>query len=167
MRASRRLEVHDPELEPEASRPDRDRLLSVRDAQLGPTEDIDDVDGSRGRDGRRQRRMAGQPCNLGLTRVHRNHLVADGSEIPHDAIRGSRRVGGCPDDGDSPRGPEECLDRRVFEEGDPEAAFLYVQDVAKALIRGQVRASFAYGWPSAAGATERPMKPASTTIVTM
>jgi hypothetical protein len=162
-----RVEVHDPELEPHASGPNRDRFLGVGDAQLGVPEDVDDIDGSGRLDGRRQGRVAPQPGDLGLAGVHRNHLVADGDEVPQDAVRGPRLVGGRPDDRDSPRRSKERLDPGVVEEGDLEAPFLEVQDVAKPSISGQVRASFAYGWPSAAGATERPMKPASTTIVTM
>ena len=40
----RRLPVHDPELEPQAAGADSDRLLGVREAQLRPPEDVDDVD---------------------------------------------------------------------------------------------------------------------------
>lgn len=162
-----RLEVHDPKLQPEASRPNRDRFLGVVDAQLSAAKDIDDLDRSGRRDGCRQGRVAPQAGDLGLTGVDWNHLVAHSDEIPKDAVRRPRLVAGRPDDGDSARRSKERLDPGVVEEGDLEAALLEVQDVAEASIGGQVRASFAYGWPSAAGATERPMKPASTTMVTM
>ena len=52
---------------------------------------------------------------------------------------------------------------------DRPAALLEVEYLtgASALLGRQVRSSLEYGWPSAAGATDRPMNPASTTIVTM
>jgi hypothetical protein len=40
----RRLEVHDPELQPQAPRAGGDRLFRVRDAELRPAKHVDDVD---------------------------------------------------------------------------------------------------------------------------
>jgi hypothetical protein len=192
MRDSSRLEVDDPELQPEAPRTRRHRLYHVGDAELGSPKDVDDVDRSRRGHGLRERRVAAQTRDRGLAGIHRHHLVADGGEVAQHAIGGSGWIGRRPYDRDPVRGAEERLNRVVVEERDVEAALLGVEDVANprpirgvvkeadlesgvlavrnlavATVLGQVRASFAYGWPSAAGATEWPMNPASTTIVTM
>ena len=84
-------------------------------------------------------------------------------------MRRPRRVRGRADDRDPPRLAEQASDAGVVEELDRSAALVGEDQIryASPIVRRQVRASFAYGWPTAAGATLRPTNPARTTIVTM
>ena len=61
-----------PELQPQAARPDGDRLLGMRYAQLGAPEDIHDVHGSRRGDRRRDIGIARQSQHRRLVRVDRD-----------------------------------------------------------------------------------------------
>src|SRR5947208_3248778 len=63
---------------------------------------------------------------------------------------------------------EQPPDAGVVEELDRPAALVREDQIrhASPIVRRQVRASFAYGCPTAAGATLRPTNPARTTIVT-
>src|SRR5919198_4496135 len=77
----RRLPVHDTELEPQAARPDLDRLLRVHLAFLRSAEDVDDVE--------RARRIGGFPPgaerrnaeDVALARVDRDAFVALVDEV--------------------------------------------------------------------------------------
>ena len=158
----------DPELEPQPARADRDGFAGMRDAQLRPAEDVDEVDRTGRGDGVGDGREGRSAEDLALVRIDRHAVVALGQQVAEDPVRGAARVRRRPDDGDPSRRPERSLDARVVEHRDGTAALGQVEIGGRpvALLPCQVAASRSYGWPSAAGGMLRPTNPARTTIVT-
>ena len=169
MRDPRGLPVHDPELEPQAARPCGDRLASVRDAQLGTPEHVDELEWSGGRHRRLDRREGGDTEDLVDVRVDRHAIEVLVEQVAEDAERGPVRVVGRTDDRDPSGGSQSRGDGGGVQRRDRTVSFLEIEERGRpiALLAGQVTASRSYGWPSAAGGMLRPMKPASTMIVTM
>jgi hypothetical protein len=111
------LPVHDAELQPKAARTGRDRLLRVGDAELGPAEDVDDVERSRRRDGLGQRAERRDAEDRPFVRVDRDALVALAYEVAEDPERRAPLVRRCPDNRNPVARPEDVGDPGVVEQG--------------------------------------------------
>ena len=150
-------------------RADRDRLPSMLHAQLRSPEDVDDVDRAGRRNRLAERREGGAPEDRCLVRVHRHAVESRAQEVLEHALRRPCRVRRRAHDRDPAGLAEQPPDAGIVEELDRPAALVREDQIrhASPIVRRQVRASFAYGCPTAAGATLRPTNPARTTIVTM
>src|SRR5204863_3639859 len=98
------------QLEPQATRLRRDRLLGVGDAQVRAAEDVDDVERAGCGDGVGERGKGREAGDLRLVRVDRDTVVASPDEGPEDPERGPRPVRRRADDRDSLRRSKERLD---------------------------------------------------------
>ena len=163
-----RLPADDPELEPQAASPDGNGLTRVGYAQVGPAEDVDELERA-GRGNRiGQRRKGGHAEHLAFPGVDRHTVVAVVDQRPEDAVRRPVRIGRGADDRDPPGGAQDAFDAGVVEDGDGARALLEVEEGrgSIALVARQVAASRSYGCPSAAGGMLRPTTPARMMIVT-
>jgi hypothetical protein len=124
----RGLPVDHPELEPQAPCAHVDRLPSMRLAQLGATEDIDDVERPGALGGLAERAEGRHAEDVSLIGVDGNALEALVDEVAEDAERGTRGVRRCAHDRDPARRAKEVGDAVVVQERDGAAAFVEVEE---------------------------------------
>ena len=126
------LSARDAKLEPQAARAGRDRLTGMAGALVGASKDIDDVERTGGRHGRRQVRVAGEAVDRGLVRIHRHDLVAERAEVAQHAVGRPGGVVRGADHRDPARRAKHVAHAGIVEQGDPEAPVMEVQQVGQA-----------------------------------
>jgi hypothetical protein len=147
MRDPGSLPADDAELEPQAPRAGRDRLVRMRHAELRATEHVDEVERTGGCDGVGQCRERRNALDLAFVRVDRDAVEPVSQQRGEDALRRPRGVGRGADDGDPSRRPQDPFDAVVVEDRDRTAALLEVEigGCPVALVAGQWAASRSYG----------------------